>query len=78
MTAFADLFAEHRAARRQLRRMTTVRGAGPAIPAFRRAAARYAKAAAELVDEWHRVSVRLPPHPFVKSGSPHDLFKIVR
>ena len=56
MTAFADLFTEHREARRQLRRASTVRGSGPATPAFRRAAARYAKSAAELVDEWHPVA----------------------
>jgi hypothetical protein len=67
MTAFEALFREHREARRQLRRATTVRGSGPSTPSFRRAADRYAKASARLLREWDRVSRRLPACPIART-----------
>jgi hypothetical protein len=69
MTAFADLFREFRAARRQLRRQTTLRRDGPATPAFERAAIRFAQASSALLRAWDRNSKRLPPCPVMRSDA---------
>ena len=67
MATFADLFAEFRAARKQLRRQTTLRGAGPSIPAFAKAATHYVAASAGSIRAWDHQWKRMLPHPLSRS-----------